>query len=132
MWPMCRPTEFAERQYRSHLLESNSPALQHAAIYSALIHRDYYILSSRGKDYPGRATLLQHKVSALNSLRVGLAKLKSKTVTDDLLTCILYMAVNDNPMSFIGRDKSPFSPPFPSLELLDFYGSCSFYKLHWD
>jgi hypothetical protein len=65
-------------------------------------------------------------------LQREIANVSETTSPDSLVMCILFLAVNDKDKTKVSRDPSPFSPPFVSLQLLDFYGSRDYHPLHWN
>jgi hypothetical protein len=78
---------------------------------------------------------LRLKGSVMNQIREKLLTVNSENShedwIDDILMSILYLAANEN-IDQIGRPgTSPFTPPFRSLQLMEFYGSCEFHPLHW-
>ncbi|KAJ0418378.1 hypothetical protein BJY00DRAFT_324894 [Aspergillus carlsbadensis] len=136
LWPMARPTEFAERNLQAYLHPARNPMVMQSMLYSASLHRDA-LLRIRGATERASSTAqqLRLKGSVMNEIRQKLSTMDSESIhedwVDDILMSILYLAANEN-IDQIGQpEKSPFAAPFRSLQLMEYYGSCEFHPLHW-
>jgi hypothetical protein len=133
---MARPTEFAERSLQAYLHPARSPMVMQSMLYSASLHRDA-LPRIRGATERASSTAqqLRLKGSVMNQIREKLSTVSTHNIhedwIDDILMSILYLAANEN-IDQIGQpETSPFTPPFRSLQLMEFYGSCEFHPLHW-
>ncbi|KAL2845536.1 hypothetical protein BJX68DRAFT_269065 [Aspergillus pseudodeflectus] len=136
LWPMARPTDIAERSLQAYLHPSRSSMVMQSLLYSASLHRDA-LPRIRGatEGVSSTAQQLRLKGSVMNQIREKLSTVNSANIhenwIDDILMSILYLAANEN-IDQIGQpERSPFIPPFRSLQLMEFYGSCEFHPLHW-
>ncbi|KAL3440867.1 hypothetical protein BJX65DRAFT_289694 [Aspergillus insuetus] len=137
LWPMARPTEFAERSLQAYLHPARSPMVMQSMLYSASLHRDALprIRGVTDRRISSTSEQLQLKGSVMNQIRERLSTVNSNNIhedwIDDILMSILYLAANEN-INQIGQpENSLFTPPFRSLQLMEFYGSCEFHPLHW-
>lgn len=93
-------------------------------IFSGLLHRGAMLkLSGHQDPQPHLRLCIKHKGEAIRQLREAIAAADAKAVSDELLMTILYLAANEDTCLSTKRDESPYTPPFTSLQHLDFYGS---------
>jgi hypothetical protein len=105
----------------------------YSVLWSSSYHRDILRVTS-GAVVPqlDSQAQLELRLLALRALQREIANVSETTSPDSLVMCILFLAVNDKHKTKVSRDPSPFSPPFVSLQLLDFYGSREYHPLHWN
>lgn len=80
--------------------------------------------------YP-RAEQLRHRSKALESL--GAAITRDDSSPEALILSVLFLCLNDGVFlkGGIPNSFSPFTPPFPRLQWVDYYGSRDVHPLHW-
>ncbi|PYH80529.1 hypothetical protein BO82DRAFT_417560 [Aspergillus uvarum CBS 121591] len=137
LWPMARPSEFSERSLQAYLHPARSPMVVQSMLYSASLHFNALpmIRGATKRASLDTAEQLQLKGSVMIRIREKLSTVTQRNIgckwVDDILLSILYLAANENLDHVEPPETSPFVPPFCSLQLMEFYGSCEFHPLHW-
>ncbi|RAH47526.1 uncharacterized protein BO95DRAFT_492738 [Aspergillus brunneoviolaceus CBS 621.78] len=134
---MARPCEFAERSLQAYLHPTRSPMVVQSMLYSASLHFNALpmIRGATKQVSLDTAEQLRLKGSVMVRIREKLSTVTQHNIScdwvDDILLSILYLAANENLDHVEPPDTTPFVPPFRSLQLMEFYGSCEFHPLHW-
>ncbi|KAL4777932.1 hypothetical protein BJX76DRAFT_363220 [Aspergillus varians] len=133
LWPHFRSQGYASNCYKSWVFPFENDLQVYAVLWAASYHRDILRITY-GASEPQLESKeqLELKSLALRALQREVANISETTCPDALVMCILYLAVNDKHKSKISRDPSPFSPPFTTLQAVDFYGSREYHPLHWN
>ncbi|PYI16903.1 hypothetical protein BO86DRAFT_443269 [Aspergillus japonicus CBS 114.51] len=134
---MARPREFSERSLQAYLHPARSPMVVQSMLYSASLHFNALpmIRGATKRASLDTAEQLRLKGSVMIRIREKLSTVTQHNIgcdwVDDILLSILYLAANENLDQVKPPETSPFVPPFRSLQLMEFYGSCEFHPLHW-
>ncbi|KAL3484156.1 hypothetical protein BJX62DRAFT_230483 [Aspergillus germanicus] len=142
VFPTARPGEFADRSLQAYLHPDRSPMVMQSMFYSALLHLHVLpilrgIPGSVAAEVAGPYTIqrLRIKGAVLNQIRQRLLKLDSTNIhhdqVEDVIMSALYLASNEHLESIRRPEKGPFSPPFRTLQSMEYYGSCEVHPLHW-
>ncbi|KAL3485746.1 hypothetical protein BJX62DRAFT_242623 [Aspergillus germanicus] len=133
IWARFRQLDYPGNCYRAWVLPFDNELQLYSVLWSSSYHRDILRVTS-GAVVPkiDSQAQLELRLLALRALQREIANLSKTTSPDSLVMCILFLAVNDKHKTKVSRDPSPFSPPFVSLQLLDFYGSRDYHPLHWN
>ncbi|KAL2801558.1 hypothetical protein BJX63DRAFT_417109 [Aspergillus granulosus] len=132
IWPNFRPLGYTTDCYQSWVVPYNDKLNFYAVLWSASYHLDVLRLTYGSPGYEaGSQQQFFLKGLALKTLREAIETYTGVTPIDNIIMCILYLAVNDTAMTRVYRDPSPFRPRFVGLHALDFYGSRDYHSLHW-
>ncbi|KAL5343564.1 hypothetical protein BJX70DRAFT_114862 [Aspergillus crustosus] len=133
IWTRFRNLDYPTKCYREWVLPFENDLQLYAVLWASSYHRDIMRVTS-GAFEPklDSKDQLELRLLALRALQREIANVSNTTSPDSLVMCILFLAVNDKHKAKITRDASPFSPPFVSLQVLDFYGSRDYHLLHWN
>ncbi|KAL4800660.1 hypothetical protein BDV19DRAFT_383677 [Aspergillus venezuelensis] len=133
LWPQFRAVDYSGNCYKSWLFPFDNNLLVYAILWAASYHRDVMRITYGAPDPQLESKeQLELKALALQALQREVADISEAKSPDALVMCILYLAVNERHRSKIIRDPSPFSPPFVTLQALDFYGSRDYHPMHWN
>ncbi|KAJ0417766.1 hypothetical protein BJY00DRAFT_325324 [Aspergillus carlsbadensis] len=120
VFPTARPGEFADRSLQAYLHPDRSPMVMQSMFYSALAHLHALpILHNVPKS-----------VATERLLKVDGSRIHQDQV-EDVIMSVLYLASNEHLESIRRSEKGPFSPPFRTLQSMEYYGSCEVHPLHW-
>ncbi|KAL2802152.1 hypothetical protein BJX63DRAFT_133228 [Aspergillus granulosus] len=133
IWARFRQLDYPGNCYRAWVLPFDNELQLYSVLWSSSYHRDILRVTN-GAIVPklDSQEQLELRLLALRALQREIANVSDTTSPDSLVMCMLFLAVNDIHKTRIFRDPSPFSPPFVSLQLLDFYGSRDYHPLHWN
>ncbi|KAL2842436.1 hypothetical protein BJX68DRAFT_257743 [Aspergillus pseudodeflectus] len=142
VFPTARPGEFANRSLQAYLHPDRSPMVMQSMLYSALLHLHVLpilrgIPSSVAAELAGSYTIqrLRIKGAVMNQVRQRLLQVDSTNIhqdqVEDVVMSVLYLASNEHLESIRRPERGPFSPPFRTLQSMEYYGSCEVHPLHW-
>jgi hypothetical protein len=142
VFPTARPGEFANRSLQAYLHPDRSPMAMQSMLYSALLHLHVLpilrgIPSSVAAELAGSYTIqrLRIKGTVMNQVRQRLLQVDSTNIhqdqVEDVVMSVLYLASNEHLESIRRPEQGPFSPPFRTLQSMEYYGSCEVHPLHW-
>ncbi|KAJ0418550.1 hypothetical protein BJY00DRAFT_314916 [Aspergillus carlsbadensis] len=133
IWARFRQLDYPGNCYRAWVLPLDNELQLYSVLWASSYHRDI-LRATTGAVVPklDSQAQLELRLLALRALQREIANVSETKSPDSLVMCILFLAVNDKHKTKISRDPSPFSPPFVSLQLLDFYGSRDYHPLHWN
>lgn len=143
VFPTARPGEFAERSIQAYLHPDRSPMVIQSVFYSVLLHLHVLPIVRGASSTAAAETSASYTIerlriqgSVMNQIRQSLSTVNSNNIhedkVEDLVMSILYLATNEHLEQIRPPEKGPFSPPFRTLQSMEYYGSCEVHPLHWD
>ncbi|KUL85612.1 hypothetical protein ZTR_08910 [Talaromyces verruculosus] len=133
IWPNFRHADYAGRCYQSWVAPTRENKLViYSTLWAASVHRDVLRTSYGSNPVLDIRDQLYYKGRILKLLREHVTNFAKEEWRDGVIMAILYLAVNEASRRDLGRDTSPFTPPFMDMQSLSFYGSRDYHTLHWN
>ncbi|CEL11535.1 hypothetical protein ASPCAL14636 [Aspergillus calidoustus] len=133
IWPSMRPLDYSSNCYRSWVFPFEDKLKVYIVLWSTCYYRDMLRITHGppGQEIDSKQQLYLRAL-VIRRLREEVDNIESVATPDGLVMTILFLAVNVAHRTGLGRDASPFSPPFTGLHTLDIYGSRKYHPIHWD